>query len=301
MEKKDFFKSLRMFFPVFTLLLLVGCGKVELLSNLPEKEANEIVALMQQHKIPITKKAGVELTWTIVLKNSDDFSRAVKILNSRGYPSVQYNTMGQIFQKTGFVSSPLEERARFMYALSESVGETLNKIPGVLTSRVHIVLPESDTYADTVTEASASVFLIYKAGSNLDESVREIKYLVANSVQGLDYDKISIAMFPIAFESDDVIDSVIDSNVNVLGLKMTSDAAVKFVIVIVMLVVLLLCVSGAAAFLFWELRKSRRLAGVTKTVQQSTPVVVQEGAAAVSELDDEEPEKEENSMPPEEK
>jgi type III secretory pathway lipoprotein EscJ len=46
---------------------------------LPEEEANEIVSLMQQHHIPISKKTGLELAWTIVLTNSDDFSRAEKI------------------------------------------------------------------------------------------------------------------------------------------------------------------------------------------------------------------------------
>ncbi|MDR1413534.1 MAG: type III secretion inner membrane ring lipoprotein SctJ [Puniceicoccales bacterium] len=289
MEKKNFFKSLCMVFSLFALLFVSGCGQVELLSNMPEKEANEIMAIMQQHEIPISKKPGVELTWTIVLKNSSDFARAVKILDSKGHPNVQYNTIGDVFQKTGFVSSPLEERARFMYALSESIGETLNKIPGVLTSRVHIVLPENDSYADSSTEASASVFLIYKAGSNLDESVREIKYLVANSVQGLDYDRISIALFPVTFESDEVIDNVFDSNVSVLGLKMTSDAAIKFVIILVIFTVLLFCASGAAAFFFWEFRKLKKSNGADKFASKNAPVVVQQ-EKPLSDLDESEEE-----------
>jgi type III secretion protein J len=285
MKKNGFGKNLCLLFPLFMMLILAGCGKVDLLSNLPEEEANEIVSLMQQHHIAVAKKPGVELTWTIVLQNSDEFSKAEKILKTNGYPKVQYNTIGQVFQKSGLVSSPLEEKARFMYALSESVASTLNKIPGVLTSRVHIVLPENDPYSDADTEASAAIFLTYRVGSSLDESVREIKYLVANSVQGLDYDRVSIALFPVAAEEGAASNDDFDTNVSVLGLRMASDAATKFLTIIVILGVLLLCSLGAAAFFFFESRKKKATAA-SKPAPNS-PIVVQNDTQNVSDLDEE--------------
>ncbi|MDR2629264.1 MAG: type III secretion inner membrane ring lipoprotein SctJ [Puniceicoccales bacterium] len=298
MKKNGFCKNLYLLFSLSMMLMLAGCGKVDLLSNLPEEEANEIVSLMQQHHIAISKKPGVELTWTIVLKNSDEFSKAEKILKANGYPRVQYNTIGQVFQKSGLVSSPLEEKARFMYALSESVALTLNKIPGVLTSRVHIVLPENDPYSDADVEASAAIFLTYRAGSSLDESVREIKYLVANSVQGLDYDRVSIVLFPVAAEESITGDSDFDTNVSVLGLRMASDAATKFLTVVIILGVLLLCSLGAAIFFFLESRKNKRASAAAKPVPNS-PIVVQNDTQNVSDLD-EEPEETTPETPPEE-
>ncbi|MDR1528633.1 MAG: type III secretion inner membrane ring lipoprotein SctJ [Puniceicoccales bacterium] len=286
MKKNGFCKNLCLLFSLFMMLTLAGCGKVDLLSNLPEEEANEIVSLMQQHHVPVVKKPGLELAWTIVLKNSDEFSKAEKILKTNGYPRVQYNTIGQVFQKSGLVASPLEEKARFMYALSESVASTLNKIPGVLTSRVHIVLPENDPYSDADTEASAAIFLTYRVGSSLDESVREIKYLVANSVQGLDYDRVSIALFPVAAEENITTDGNFDTNVSVLGLRMASDAAAKFLTIVIILGVLLLCSIGAAAFFFLESRKNRRTNAVAKPAPNS-PVVVQNDVQNISDLDEE--------------
>jgi type III secretion protein J len=286
MKKNGFGKNLCLFFSLFTMLILVGCGKVDLLSNLPEEEANEIVSLMQQHHVSVVKRPGLELAWTIVLKNSDEFSKAEKILKTNGYPKVQYNTIGQVFQKSGLVASPLEEKARFMYALSESVASTLNKIPGVLTSRVHIVLPENDPYSDADTEASAAIFLTYKVGSSLDESVREIKYLVANSVQGLDYDRVSIALFPVATEDSTTDDNNFETNVNVLGLRMASDAATKFLTIVIILGVLLLCSIGTAAFFFFESRKSKKTTAASKPTPNS-PVVVQNDTKDVSDLDEE--------------
>jgi type III secretion protein J len=290
MKMCNFRGRLRAFLLTATLLLLAGCGKVDLLSNLPEKEANEILSIMQQYNVPALKKAGLELTWTIMLSNGGDFSRAVNILNSMGYPNTQYNTIGQVFQKSGLVSSPLEERARFMYALSETIADTLNKIPGVLSSRVHIVLPENDPYSDSSTEASAAIFLTYKAGGNLDESVREIKYLVANSVQGLDYDRVSIALFPVAFDAENQRANMPDPNVSVLGLKMAGDAAPKFLIVVIVLAVLMLSFLGLAVFLFLELRKRKKKGGAPATNAQPARAVVQSDEEAMSDLDEAAPE-----------
>jgi type III secretion protein J len=286
MKKNGFGKNLCLLFSLLMMLMLVGCGKVDLLSNLPEEEANEIVSLMQQHHVSVVKKPGLELAWTIVLKNSDDFFKAEKKLKTNGYPRVQYNTIGQVFQKSGLVASPLEEKARFMYALSESVASTLNKIPGVLTSRVHIVLPENDPYSDADTEASAAIFLTYKAGSSLDESVREIKYLVANSVQGLDYDRVSIALFPVVTEDTTTDDSNFDANVSVLGLRMASDAATKFLTIVIGLGILLLCSIGAAAFFFFESRKRKKATATSKPAPNS-PIAVQNDIQNVSDLDEE--------------
>jgi type III secretion protein J len=225
------------------------------------------------------------MTWTIMLKNSDIFHQATTVLNALGYPKTQFQTIGQVFQKSGLVSSPLEERARFMYALSENIADTLNQIPGVLSSRVHIVLPENDPYSDGDVEASAAVFLTYKSGGNLDESVREIKYLVANSVQGLDYDRVSLAMFPVAFDSGASMDNIADSNVNVFGLKMAGDAAPKFLMITVGLVVLSLCLAGASIFFFFETRKLKKSSSVAIS-QPSAPVVVQSDEVDVNALDE---------------
>jgi type III secretion protein J len=291
MRENNFCKSCGWLFFTLAMMLLAGCGQVELLSNLPEKEANEIVSVMQQYKVPIKKVHGVELTWNVVLTDVNSFSRAVEILNSKGFPNVQYNTIGQVFQKSGLVASPLEERARFMYALSETVSETLNKIPGVLTSRVHIVLPENDPYSNADTEASAAIFLTYKAGSNLDESVREIKYLVANSVQGLDYDRVSIALFPVAFEADSPAENVFNSNVSVLGLEMASGSAMKFIVILIAFGCAALASIGLAIFFFLELKKAKKVGGgmstaVPRPIAKEKPVAVQDAEASINELDE---------------
>ena len=68
--------------------------------------------------------------------------RALDLLRAQGLPRERFAGMGEVFKKEGLISSPLEERARYLYALSQELGATLTKIDGVITARVHVVLPE---------------------------------------------------------------------------------------------------------------------------------------------------------------
>lgn len=248
-------KSYKSFFcALCALVLLSGCGKMELYSNLPEKQANEMMSILQQHKISAKKESGAENTWKIIVSDGNNFSRAVELLNSRGYPMDAFENLGQVFKKSGLVSSPLEEKARFMYALSGDVSETLNKIPGVLSARVHVVLPENDPYSDSVTSASAAVLITYRPESNLEEYVRDIKYIVTNSIEGLDYEKVSVAIFPIAASEVAVSSS---DYASVMGIMMAPDSIDIFWSLIVIFGAITLCSVAVAIYFFLDSQKAR--------------------------------------------
>jgi len=101
-----------------------------------------------------------------------------------------------VFKKEGFVSSPLEEQARLNHAMSQEIANTISSIDGVVMARVHLSMPEKDPLADKAPPASASVFIKYRAGSDLSGHVGNIKALVVNSIQGLSYDNVTVALFP---------------------------------------------------------------------------------------------------------
>lgn len=252
-------------------MILCGCGKADLLSNISEQEANDILSTLQQANLPATKKAGAESTWTIVINDTNNFSRAVELLKSKGFPRVNFDNMGKVFQKSGLVSSPLEERARLMHAMAETISETLSAIPGVLTARVHVVLPENDPYAEGNVPASAAVFITYRAESNVEESIREIKYLVTNSIQGLSYDRVSVALFPVTFQEAAVTGQA-SNLVSVLGAMVSPESVMKIWSVIGILAVLLLAAVLAAAYLGYMYFRGARSAA---PAQENAPVAVQ--------------------------
>lgn len=172
--------------------LLAGC-KVELYTNLAEQEANEMMALLLRHGIPCEKQPGQEQTWTLVVDDRVT-ATALEILQENGYPKPQFKSLGDVFKREGLVSSPMEERVRFIYALSQELGHTINEIDGVISARVHIVLPENDPLSEKAIPSAASVFIKQQAGKDLRPLVPRIKALVANSIEGLSYDRVTIVL-----------------------------------------------------------------------------------------------------------
>lgn len=181
------------------LLLLGGC-QMPLYSGLPEKDANEMLALLLEHGFDADKERGEKNTWNLLVAK-DELAASMELLTSRALPRNAYTNLGQVFRKDGIISTPLEERARFMYALAQELGGTIAAIDGVLEARVHLVLPEQDKLGEASTPSSASIFIRHRADMDMQDQVREIKKLVENSVRGLKYESITAFLFPVSTDS----------------------------------------------------------------------------------------------------
>ena len=131
-----------------------------------------------------------------MLTSKSDFSQAVRTLNAQGYPRESFDSMGKVFKREGFVSSPLEERARLMHAMSQEISNTIANIDGVVTARVHLVVPERNPLLDKPQPAAAAVFIKHRPERNLSGQISQIKALVVNSIEGLAYDNVTVALFP---------------------------------------------------------------------------------------------------------
>lgn len=177
-----------------SMLMLTGC-KTELYSALPEQEANEMVALLMQRNIAAEKLVAKDGGDTIMVDKSR-FADAVATLRDSGFPRKNFETMGDVFKAGGLVASPMQERARFLYALSQELSATISQIDGVLSARVAVVLPEDDILDRSPTPSSASVFVRYDTSSDVGKLVPQIKMLVADSVQGLNYERVSVVLVP---------------------------------------------------------------------------------------------------------
>lgn len=184
---------LRWFWPL-AFALLAGCSNQELYSQLSERQANEMVAVLRSAGIDAEKQ--VQEGHFSVLTASGDFAQAVRVLNAQGYPRETFDSIGKVFKREGFVSSPLEERARLVHAMSQEISNTVASIEGVVTARVHLVLPERNPLADKPQPAAAAVFIKHRPDVDLTPQITQIKALVVNSVEGLSYDNVTVALFP---------------------------------------------------------------------------------------------------------
>lgn len=180
-------------------LLLAACNRVTLYNDLDEQQANQVMAALlgsglASEKSPSPSKKGWE-----VRVNRNDFPYAMQVLNSQGLPHATYRSMGEIFKKEGFVSSAMDERARYTDGLQQEISRTLSRIDGVVEARVHIALPPPDPLGGRENDSSASVIIFERPGAKLRDRETDLKVFIKDSVEGLkDVNKVTIKFFTIA-------------------------------------------------------------------------------------------------------
>ena len=178
-----------------SLLLLTGCDKKSTLyANLEERQANMVMAALRGQGISCEKSPGDEGTWTVMIDDSR-FAEAVTLCERNGLPPNKFYGIGEVFRKSGMVSSPSEERIRFMDATAQDLAKTISMLEGVVNARVHVVLPENDPFAKNVLPSSAAVAIRARWDADLAPAVPQIKSVVRNAIEGLAYEKISVTIF----------------------------------------------------------------------------------------------------------
>jgi type III secretion protein J len=177
------------------LVFLVGCDKQVLHSKLSEGEANEIVARLYSSDLRGEKVSENDGSFRVDIDQSS-FSAAVAVLQAHGLPRERFQSLGDVFEKDGFISSPLEERARLNYALSQEISKTISNIDGVILARVHLAVPKREHLAKSVAPSSASVFVKHRASNDLADSVGKIKSMVVTGFENLPYENVTVSLFP---------------------------------------------------------------------------------------------------------
>ena len=193
-DVKGFFRSLRLMVPAAA-LLLAGCDKATTLhAGLEEQQANLVMAALLDAGITCSKEAGEEGTWNVMV-SEQKFAAAVNLLERKGLPRRAHMGIGEVFKKTGMISSPSEERIRFMDALAQDLAKTISMVDGVVDARVHVVLPENDPFARNALPSSAAVAIRSRWDADITDIVPSVKGLVKNAIEGLQYEKIMVTVF----------------------------------------------------------------------------------------------------------
>lgn len=189
-QARPFRKRLQLLALLPLLLALVGC-KADLYTKVQEREANEMLAVLLKNGVDALRVAAKDGTITIQVEQTQ-IASAIDLLNGEGLPRHAFKSLGEVFSAAGLIASPIEERARYVYALSEELSRTISDIDGVLSARVHVVLPKNDLLRRDTTPSSASVFIRHDSRADLSILLPQIKMLVANSIEGLSYDKVAV-------------------------------------------------------------------------------------------------------------
>lgn len=125
--------------------LSAACGREELLHDLDERQAAEVVVALDEGGIAAGKEraSGPEGGFSVQVSPADA-PRALRLLAERDLPRPRPPGFGEVFSKGGLVPTPTEERALYQHALAGELARSVEGIDGVVGARVHLALAEPD-------------------------------------------------------------------------------------------------------------------------------------------------------------
>ena len=221
-------------------MLLSAC-RADLLTQVSENDANEVLDALYGAGIDAGKMQAGDKMFTVQVDEAR-MGDALRVLQERGLPRPRHADLGALFKKEGLVSTPSEERVRFVYGVAQQLSATLTQIPGVLYASVQPVMPANDPLADKIRPASASVFIKHEPNANVEALRPAIKDLVMRSIEGLNNDNISLTMI-----AADPPQRVVQVQPILPTWVVTS---------LSLLAALAALCASAAGFMFWRMRRS---------------------------------------------
>jgi flagellar M-ring protein FliF len=157
-----------------------------LFGGLSDSEAAKVIAALDDSKVSYKTGNGS------IYVPSDKIYTLRMQLAGRGIPSGD-GVGFEIFDKPNFGISDFVQHANYVRAVEGELARTISQIDEVEAARVMIVLPENRLLLDKNTYATASVFVHVRGNSQLEQqSISAIRFLVANSVEGLKPNHVAI-------------------------------------------------------------------------------------------------------------
>lgn len=186
-------------FELVVVLIAVGCMgcQVELQHQLDELQANEILMLLKHSGIDAEKRRDpVDPEKWMISVPEEQTELALGLILDAGMPKNATGGFQDVNQKDNMLPTTIQERMRYVSALSGELQRTLEQDDQVIRARVHITFPflEKSGRNSESLQGSASVFLktIPAEKNQFSLSDDAVKSLVANGVGGMRKDDVTV-------------------------------------------------------------------------------------------------------------
>lgn len=175
-----------------------------LFGNLAEAEASKVINALDESKIPYKVRGGGSISVPA------DKVHSLRIqLAGKGIPGG--GTTGfSLFDKPNFGISDFVQRVNYLRAIQGELSQTISRVDGIESAQVMLVMPENRLLVEYQKKPSASVFLKLRGNVPIPAAtVNAIRFLVANAVEGLNPEGVSITdnignLLTEAFDNDPI-------------------------------------------------------------------------------------------------
>lgn len=176
-------------------MLLTACNENTLLENLTQQQANQVMAILQQHDISAQKRGGGKAGYTITVSLAEN-TAALSIINQYQLPWPADVQIEKAFPENALVASPNAEQARVLSLQEQRLEQSLRIIDQVVNAKVHISYPPfgNEISAKSVTE-HVGVIITFKGDIDENLFITQIKSLIKNSLNNIRYENISVVLF----------------------------------------------------------------------------------------------------------
>jgi flagellar M-ring protein FliF len=160
-----------------------------LYSGLDPAEAAKIGQRLEELKVPFEVKGD----GTTIMVPSSQVARVRMELAASGLPHQAGAGYELLDQQSPMNMTSFMQRIQHLRALEGELARTIVTLSGVRTARVHIVLPERETFARDTPKASASVAVTMAGAGRLSASqAAAIRLLVSGAVPGMTGEGVSV-------------------------------------------------------------------------------------------------------------
>ncbi len=280
--------------------LLTSCeSRRTIVNGLDEKEANEILVFLAGRGIDANKiqavtegggGAGKAVLWNISV-NSSQANEAMALLNQAGLPRRRGQNLLGLFSSVGLVPSGMEQKVRYQAGLAEQIASTIRKMDGVLDADVQLSFPEEDPLNPTATKGKVTASVYVKHNGALEDPnahlVTRIKRLVAGSINGLDYDNVTVigdrARFNESiFSGFPGLGEEEKQYVNVWSIILAEESLTRFRTIFFSFIASFIILILALTWLIWKFHLILKLSGGFKQLFRTRPIQMENLIAETS-------------------
>lgn len=169
--------------------MVSGKSYVPLFTKIPPDQVTMIVAKLNEKNVPFQlKDEGATVTVPSELLHTTQMALMAEM------GSEKMGSIGlEMFEKQDFGVNSYAQKINFQRALQGELMRAINTLTAVKQSKVILALPNKKTFLEEGGKASASVVLALHQGKELSaDQVRGIRYLVANAVEGMDAERVTV-------------------------------------------------------------------------------------------------------------